>query len=935
MVVMLVGIAAFHSARAAGAGITGVSKQSDGLICSVGQGLEAGKLRLEVYSPKVIRVSFVAGGEMPKDHSVSVIAHPLNSGWSFDQNAEAIELKTSALTARVDVKTGAVAFVEADGRVVLQEESSGGRTIEANPKLGAGVNRVIQNFVLQPDEAIFGLGQHSQGIWNYRGSTVTLLQQNREIAIPVLLSSKGYGVLWDNPAITDVQVGIEGAKNTLSWNSEAGESIDYYFMDGPSADEVIRGYRELTGAAPMLGKWAWGYWQSRERYVTQDQLLGVAREYRKRQIPIDNMVQDWEYWLPQQWGSHAFGKNFPAPKAMMDELHAAHFHAIISVWAKFEEGSKNYDQLSKAGLLFAPVYPNVYPEGKSKWYDAFNPAARKMYWQQISDELFSVGLDGWWLDATEPELGGNWGEIRDLKTGMGPGYTLANAYPLMTTTGVYQGQRAQTSDKRVFILTRSAYAGQQRNSAVSWSGDTSAEWSTFKLQIPAGLNFVSSGIPYWNSDIGGFFSRATSDETYRELFVRWFQFGSFCPMFRVHGTNAQKEMWAFGPQVEPILVKYDRLRYRLLPYIYSTAWRVTDQGYTMMRPLVMDFPEDPAARVVSDQFLMGPALMTCPVTEPSSTLSVIPANQLADRDGHVGGLSGTYYQGENFETKKLERVDPFISFDWDKVKREGVEANFQHDPLPGMEMDHFSAKWEGFLLTKSAGDYQISLSADDGMRMWVDGKLVVDDWKSRDIATHRVTLSLPGNARIPIRIEYYQNLYTASVELKWQPPGEGHVQQRGVYLPAGQWHDFWTGGSIEGGKQAKVDAPLETMPIFVRPGSILPMGPDIQYAMQASDPIELRVYPGADGSFSLYEDEGDGYAYEKKVYSIIPMKWDQKAGMLSIGKREGSFPGMLASHTFNIVFVGPGHGNGEAVTANPDRTVTYTGDPLTVTAAGR
>ncbi len=902
-----------------------VTKRPDGAVFTT----QAGTLRLQVCSERVVHVTFSPAAQPVEAKSLAVIGSLAQAAWQWQEEPERFVIQTGKVTVMVDRRTGAVDFQDAAQSPVLRETASGGRAFPPREGPGAVGTGVRQSFLLAPGEEIYGLGQHQDGVWNYRGHAVHLQQRNTEVAVPVLISSQGYGLLWDNPAVTDVAVGVDDAKDELSWNSEAGDAVDYYFLYGPSTDEIIHGYRQLTGTAPMFGRWAWGYWQSRERYTSQQELLGVAREYRRRQFPIDALVQDWQYWSPSPWGSHAFGPNFPDPKGMMDELHAADLHAIISVWPKFEQGSRNYDELEKAGFLYPPIYPNVYPAGKAKWYDAFNPGARQMDWRQMSDEIFSRGFDGWWLDATEPELSGKWGEFRDIQTFDGPGYKVFNAFPLMATTAVYEGQRAQTDDKRVFILTRSAFAGQQRNAAVVWSGDITGDWGTFKRQIPAGLNFVASGLPYWNTDIGGFFSPSNADDTYRELFVRWYQFGAFCPIFRAHGTGTQKEMWSFGPEVESILLNYDRLRYRLLPYIYSTAWQVTSADATMMRPLLMDFAADPAARAVSDQFLFGPALMACPVTEASGgTFNVVPSTRLATPAGQPGGLLATYYQGNNFEQKKLARRDAEIAFDWDKVKREGVGENIHRDPVPGLEMDHFSVRWEGFLLTTVAGDYRLQMSADDGMRLWVDGNLVIEDWASRAVATHTVTIRLPANARVPIKAEYYQDANAATVDLRWQPPGDHAVQKRDVYLPPGTWHDFWSGETLAGARTIQAEAPLGVMPLFVKAGSIIPMGPDVQNARQNADPIELRIYRGADGTFTLYEDEGDTYHYEKKVYATIPLHWDNHAGTLTIGQRQGSFPGMMAERTFQVVLVGINHGTGAAVTAKPDQLVHYTGEPV-------
>jgi alpha-D-xyloside xylohydrolase len=423
---------------------------------------------------------------------------------------------------------------------------------------------------------------------------------------------------------------------------------------------------------------------------------------------LDCVIQDWFYWAPHPWGSHQFDTNrYPDFAGLMNELHSDHAHLIISVWGRFDEGSSNWLEMKNAGALYPEVFSNFLGSAKFQYYDPFNPVARRIYWRQISGQLFADGIDGWWLDASEPELDGRWGQYRDFTTATGAAFKVFNAYPLMHTTGIYWGQRAETSKKRVFILTRSAWAGQQRNAAVTWSGDIEGTWNVFAKQIPAGLNFAASGIPYWNTDIGGFIGGDPADPGYAELFTRWFQFGAFCPMFRVHGTSHPKEMWRFDTNTEAILIRYDNLRYHLLPYIYSVAWQVSSDNYTMMRPLVMDFCQDTNVYDIADQYLFGPALMVCPVTRPGAT-------------------------------------------------------------------------------------------------------------------------------------------------------------NRSVYLPSGaQWIDFWTGRTFSGGQQIETTAPIQTLPLFVRAGSIIPYGPNVQYASAKSDPIELRIYPGADGHFVLYEDEGDNYDYER------------------------------------------------------------------------
>jgi alpha-D-xyloside xylohydrolase len=609
---------------------------------------------------------------------------------------------------------------------------------------------------------------------NYRGTSVHLQQMNPgESAIPVLVSSRGYGLLWDNPAITDVDVG-QTSQTNLTWTSEASDAIDYYFMYGPELDDVIAGYRKLTGAAPLFGKWAWGFWQCKNRYQSQQELLDVVNQYRSLQIPIDGIIQDWQYWSPNPWGSHVFNStSYPNVTNLMQTLHATNVHMIISVWARFDTNIANANELSAVSGLYTQVLANVFPAGYGQWYDPFNAAARQVYWSQISQRLFNTGIDGWWLDASEPELSGNWGEYRNYTTAAGSGARVFNAYPLMHTTGVYQGQRATNANKRVFVLTRSAYAGQQRNAAVTWSGDINATWSVFANQIPAGLNFSVSGVPYWNTDTGGFNDGSPTDTAYAELFTRWFQFSAFCPMLRVHGNNA-KEMWRFPAATQAILISYDQLRYHLLPYIYSVSWQVTSEGYTMMRPLVMDFRADTNVFGIKDQFMFGPALMACPVT------------------------------------------------------------------------------------TSGAAN-------------------------------------------------------------------------RSVYLPAGTiWTDFWTGQTNAGGQTINAAAAIDTMPIFVRAGSILPYGPDIQYATQSVDPIELRVYRGANGSFTLYEDEGDNYNYETGSCATIPITWNETTQTLTIGQRQGSFPGLLTNRTFRIVWVSSGHGAGIPTTTPADSVISYSGNTVQV-----
>jgi alpha-D-xyloside xylohydrolase len=771
--ILIAGLLFQACAAAAPVAVTGVTRQADGVTLS----MQAGVMRVQVWGDRVIRVTYAPGAALPDLHSLSVIGKPQVVQWDEKENVDRITIETKQLRVQVDRKTGAVGFFDLNGKMICRETDDG-KDFEPTTIKGVEGDSVQDAFVLDADEHIYGLGQHQQGFWNYRGQTVHLQQKNTEVAIPVMVSSKGYGILWDNPAVADVSVGVKGKEDRVEWKSEYGKAIDYYFMDGPGADGVIREYRGITGAAPMMAKWLWGFWQSKERYKSQEELTGIVAEYRKREVPIDGIIQDWQYWKPGEWGSHEFDpERYPDPAGMVKTLHGMNVHVLISVWSRFDVGTKNLEALVKAGAMFEPILQNVYPKGQGRWYDAFSPAGRSLFWQQISTHLMKLGFDGWWLDATEPELGGKWGELRTLMTGMGIGAGVFNGYPLMTTTGVYLGQRGESEGHRVCILTRSAYAGQQRNAAVTWSGDTHGKWDVFANQIRGGLNFSISGIPYWNTDIGAFFGGKVSDKKYQELFTRWFQYGAFCPMMRVHGTGDGKEFWQWDEPTQKIWKTYVGLRYRLMPYIYSVSWQVTNDGGTMMRPLVMDFEEDAKALDVGDQFLFGPAVMVNPVTTAGAT-------------------------------------------------------------------------------------------------------------------------------------------------------------SRQVYLPGKQsWFDFWTGKREEGGREIEAAAPSETMPLFVRAGSIIPMGPEIQYVNEKpADPIEVRVYRGADGAFTLYEDEGDNYNYEKGVYATIPLKWDEKAKTLTIGKRTGEFPGMLKERTFRVVFVSADHGVGEGETEKVDQVVSYHGDEISVKA---
>jgi alpha-D-xyloside xylohydrolase len=732
-----------------------------------------GTLKLQVCTDAIIHVLYSPTASFPntKDYVVTKSEWP-GAKFTMQSGAGNVTIATARLKLVVSKMDGSITYQDADGKQIVQEAN---RKLTPTRINGENTYRA-ESFinVYGSREALYGLGQHQAGVWNYRGESVDISQDNTAIAVPFLVSSNGYGIFWNNTSRSRFN---NRFANYMYISSAVADVIDYYFFYGPELDKVVASYRELTGQAPLFGKWAYGFWQCKNRYKSQEEILGVAKKYRDLHIPIDNIVQDWFWWNHK--GEHVFNKNYPDPKGMVDELHRENVHLMISVWPFFEPGSAVYEEMEKKGWFvdkFKFAKPPYHTAGMAV-YDATNPEARKYYWNLMEKALFNIGVDAWWLDTTEPETEGQEENILlGHKIAAGSGDRFVNIYPLMTTGAVYDGQRSASDKKRVFILSRSAFAGDQRYAVTAWSGDINSDFFSFRRQIPAGLNFALSGIPYWTTDIGGFVSVKSDDPAYRELFVRWFQYGAFCPIFRVHGTRStdQNEIWTYGPEAQAILTKFDRLRYRLLPYIYSMAWMTTNQSYTPMRPLAMDFRDDVRALNIGDQYMYGPAFLVSPVTEPAAT------------------------------TRRL-------------------------------------------------------------------------------------------------------------------------------YLPHARWYDFWSGASVDGGNMIDAAAPLDRMPLYIRAGSILPMGPELEWSTQKPvDPMEIRVYRGADGDFTIYEDENDTYNYEKGAYATIPLHWDDAKLSLTIGERHGQFPGMLLSRTFRVTFVGENHGVGVDTTENADKVVTYAGKEMTV-----
>ena len=748
--------------------VLSVRKQNDGAVFT----MKSGTLRILVCTPSMVRLVYAHGDSLPSRTDYVVLKRDRPAAeWTFDSTAREATLRSAELAVTVTFDNGAVTFADSSGKKLFVENARSLTPVDVNGEKTFRAE-VFSN-LWGSDEAFFGLGQHQAGVWNYRGESVDLSQDNTNISIPFFLSTRGYGVFWNNPSRSRFN---NRFLNALYLSSEVADVIDYYFIAGPGFDKIISCYRELTGEVPLFGRWAYGFWQCKNRYKTQEEIVGIARRYRALHIPADNIVQDWFWW--QTMGEPVFdASRYPDPRRMIDDLHASNFHLMISVWPYFRPGSRTYTDMDSRGYFIdRTIAAGFHPAGQAL-YDAFNPEARKYYWGLMDTALFRIGIDAWWLDTTEPETEGR--ETNILATdrvAIGSGARYANLYPLMTTTAVYEGERKESDRKRVFILSRSAFAGSQRNATAVWSGDINSDWVFFRKQIPAGLNYSLSGLPYWTTDTGGFVSGDPSDPLYRELFIRWFQFSTFTPILRVHGSRAndQNELWSYGPGAQKVLVAFDRLRYRLLPYVYSVAWMTTSRSYTPMRALVMDFRTDPRAADVGDQFMFGPALLVSPVLEPAA-------------------------------------------------------------------------------------------------------------------------------------------------------------RSRRVYIPRSSWFDFWTGSAVAGGRSVDAAAPIDRLPLFVRAGSIIPLGPDIEWtAQKPADPIELRVYRGAGGEFTLYEDEGDTYDYEKGAYAVIPFRWDDARGVLSIGRRRGQFPGMKETRVFRVVFVSPGHGTGIQPTEKPDRTVRYTGDALTL-----
>ena len=888
--------------------------------------------QVKFYSENIVRVQKWLPESSSEKLSLSVIKTDIPKvELKVVKGKNSVTLQSSKLEILIDTHKGRLSFNLPGGKGILAE---GGYKFTPVVYDNDSAWSIKQGFILSPDEGIYGLGQHQYGYMNYRGKTVKLVQTNTDAVNPFLVSTNGYGILWDNYSKTIFEDDSNGFSSL--W-SDVADNIDYYLVSGDFMDQVIAGYRELTGEAPMYGKWAYGYWQSKEHYETQDELMSVARKYRDLKIPIDNMIQDWDYWNgAAYWSGMFFDKElFPRPKEMVDRLHAMNFHIIISIWPALGPNTEIYADMKKRGFLYAPVGWAGF-----KYYDAFNPAANALYWQYLKRGLYSKGLDGWWIDSTEPDvvnaLTKESTEYEMKKMGrnyLGTWARYLNAFSLVMTNDIYKYWRQETAARRAYILTRSTFAGQQRNAATTWSGDIGASWQVYKHQIAAGLNHCMSGIPYWTFDIGAFvigaydgvFVNGGKDPAYQELYARMFQLGTFSPIFRSHGSETPREIWEMG-EYSGTLIKFDNLRYRLMPYVYSLAWHVTRDGYTIMRGLPMDFSSDMNTYSIDDEFMFGPAILVCPVTEymyhkPPEPSVMVSSDHFKTSDGFKG-LKAKYYKDSDYQVEGKEQIDKDIDIVWYTGRPDYVSDSM------------FSIRWEGKLIPDETGPYQFHLKSFDNKRIILNGDTLKFVYTSVEQYTEIVNLEAGKEYDFMLETEN-KSTGAARMQLFWKTPSifereknyENREETRSVYLPAGtQWTDFWTGQTYNGGQTILAAAPIEIIPLFIKSGSIVPMGLFLQYATEKpADPLELRIYKGADGTFTLYEDENDNYNYEKGVYATIDFNWNDKSKTLIISDRVGNFPGMLQKRTIQVSLVREGHGSGIEISDLPDRTILYNG----------
>ena len=919
------------------------TKIQDGVQLSVG-GITK---NIIFYGPDTVRVNANFGKNYWRAPSLVVIAHPSSVPFSLTETSTKLLIVSQQLQIEVSKANGALRFLDATGKLYTEEQPATPQTLKQVTISEAPSYEASNTFLLKPDEAIYGFGFTGDDTSNRRGKDLLLVQTNVGIIIPVMMSSRRYGVMWD----TYSQMRFSDNANGASlWAESAPGGVDYYFMAGKTPDDVVAAYRRLTGPAPMYPKQAFGLFMSKERYKTQAQLLDVASSFRKEGFPLDYIVQDWQYWGSDKDGSWSGmtwdPTRYPDPAGMIRQLHDMNLKLMVSIWPSVGNDTALGHELDAHGLRFAPLH---WISKHARVYDAYSPLGRQIYFKHIKSGLLDKGVDALWMDGTEVEVSSAmWNaadNVRDTKAlgsnALGDFTRYLSPYTLLTTQGTYDGERA-TSNKRVFTLTRSAWAGAQRTAAASWSGDIFASWKTLKQQIAGGVDVTVTGNPYWTNDTGGFFvsefSGGEQNPAWRELYTRWLQFSAFNPIMRIHGTDVEREPYRFktlDPQVYVSLLDSTRLRYRLLPYIYGLSWKVTSSGYTLMRPLMMDFPDDRAADTIDDQFMFGRSLLVHPVTRPMYHIlppppATVPAEFLRTADGQPG-LAGQYFEGTNFETPKGQFVDTKIDHTWPDPPLAEIPGGLTN-------LNNFSVRWQGTLTAPEDGVYELGVEGDDGYRLILDGKTVVSNWQNGAARYQGTEQTLHKGQVVKIAIEYFQGDGNRSLRFAWRRPSErsqAMTANRPVdlavqtYLPKGAaWYDFWTNQRFPGGQRVTRDAPLNLFPLYVRAGSIIPMGPEVQYATQApAAPYEVRIYPGADARFTVYEDDNETYNYEKGQRATYDLVWNDRARTLTIGARQGSFPGMVRQRQLKFVLAtkAPQGGIAPAVVS---KQVRYVGKPV-------
>jgi len=903
------------------------------------------------YGPGLVRVTAHLGSVHTTQPSLVVVGKPQAVALQVSEHGDTLVIAGPAVRVTVDKRSGALAFFGADRQLLTRERERAPTELTRVQIAGEPSYALAQAFTLAPDESLYGLGQYNEPYMDYRGRDVLMVQTNIGIVVPFMISARRWGLLWDVYS----KMSFSDRPEDATFRAESAPAgVDYYLVAGGTMDGVIGGYRALTGAAPMVPLAAFGLFMSKERYTTQQLLLDVVRRFRADGFPLDYIVQDWQYWGGQkdgEWDGRWSGmvwdpERFPDPAAMTRELHGPlHARLMVSIWPSVGNDTALARELDAQGLRFEPLH---WISRRARIYDAFSEAGRRIYFKHVKKGLLDVGVDALWMDGTEVEVGGaahDPAEVEaDIKrlgrNALGDFARYLNVYSLVTTQGVYEGQRANRDPaaRRVLTLTRSAWAGQQRYAALPWSGDTTATWATLRAQIAGGLNVSMAGLPYWTQDTGGFFVDHQGGEhnpAYRELYARWNQFGIFNPVYRIHGTSIEREPYRFrtlDPALYGSLRRAAQLRYRLLPYLYGLAWRSTREGYVMMRGLAMDFPDQAALRKVDDTYMFGPAFLVQPITRPMFNAvlpppATVPPSQLRTPDGQPG-LVLEYFDGMNFERLASRTVDTVIEHRWPDPPLGSVPPG-----LSGLE--HFSARWTGELVAAESGEHEIGLEGDDGFRLWLDGRLVVEDWQdgAPRLRSHRVTLA--KGQSLALRIDFYQDGHGRLLRLVWRTPSQlgelaelqGKLDQRqATLLPAGcDWYDFWTGQRHAGGRSVMRSYRLDEFPLFVRAGAIVPMGPAVQYVDEHPDaPWEIRLHPGADGQFTLYEDDGQTYAYERGERATIDLRWHDASRTLHVGARQGRYPGMVMQRELRVLLPAP---DGEVQLA---ATVRHAGRALAV-----